>query len=130
LDSSNQTSFVATSPTVNDAFNPAGAVLNYAIKTNTGLPLIVNAKIYDFTQLDVPQPATISISQVEVIPPIGTAETFPYSSTNTYNLITLAPTSGTIFYPYTLTVYANQTQVQSSPIGNYQSTMEISIGLE
>ncbi|MGB4405787.1 MAG: hypothetical protein WBI82_02890 [Sphaerochaeta sp.] len=130
LDSAGETAFVVDSPTVNDAFNPAGAVLNYAIKTNTGLPLTVDAKIYDFTQLDVPQPATISISQVEVVSPTDPTAILPHSNTNTYNLLTLTPTSGTIFYPYTLTVYANQTQVQNSPIGNYQSTVEISIGLD
>jgi len=121
---------VESSATVEDAFNPEGAVLKYGIKTNTGLPLIVHATIQDFTQQgDVPQPATISISKVDIDPEEGSSTTLPYNSANTYQLLTLDPTSGTVFYPYTLTVYANQTQVQNSPSGTYQSTVKINIGI-
>lgn len=129
LDSPGSTAFGEASPTVDNAFDPAGATLNYGIKTNAGLPLIVKATIHDFAQqADVPQPATISISQVKVGSEVGST-ILPYNSTNTYSLLTLEPVSGKIFYPYTLTVYANQMQVQNSPRGEYKSTVEINIGI-
>ncbi len=131
LDGTESYTFVSEPPSVSDAFDPAGATLNYGIKTNVGLSLVVNAKIQDFTHEDGgPNADVVRISQVEVIPPNGPAMTLPHTNTHVYTLSNFTSTSGTIFYPYTLTVYANQSDVMSKSRGNYQSTVEINIGVE
>ncbi len=129
LDSAGETAFVVDSPTVNDAFNPAGAVLNYAIKTNVRLPLTVKATIAPFEEQDVVDPATVPITQVDV----GSDSDPTTHITNIdgkYNLLQLTPQSGIIFYAYTLTVFADQNSVQNSPAGNYVSTVEIDIATD
>ncbi len=129
LDSPSATAFITSSPTVNDAFNPAGAVLNYGIKTNVGLPLTVKATIAPFEEQDVVDPATVPITQVDV--GSATGSTTHYSDLDgTYKLLELTPQSGTIFYAYTLTVFADQSKVDTSPVGNYVSTVEIDIATD
>lgn len=123
--SSESSNVVNPSANVADAFNPLGAVLNYGIKTNTGLPLIVKATITDFSSENVPNANPVRISQVKVGSTIATY----IISEDKYKLLELQPTSGTVFYPYTLTVYANQTDVQNSPQGDYQSTVKIDIAI-
>ena len=129
LDSSNLTAFVVTSPTVNDAFNPEGAVLNYGIKTNVRLPLTVKATIAPFEEQDVIEPATVPITKVDVGSATGSTTQY-IDNEGKYNLLQLTPQSGTIFYAYTLTVFADQTKVQTSPAGNYVSTVEIDIATD
>lgn len=120
LDSPGTTAFIE-SPTVDDAFNPSGAVLNYGIKTNAGLPLVVKAKITPFEEQDVASPATVPIDKVKmdgnIISPSG----------GKYQILSLTPSSGTIFYAYTLTVMVDQDELSSKPAGNYVSTVEIDI---
>lgn len=111
------------SPTVNDAFNPNGAVLNYGIKTNTPIPLIVNATISDFEQQDVVNPAMIPVSEVKV----GSTPAIYNSGDGNFHLLNFTPTPGTIFYAYTLTILVDQALVSSSPSGNYKSTVSIAI---
>lgn len=121
LDSPGATSFIATSPTVNDAFNPAGAVLNYGIKTNVGVPLIVKATIEPFEEQDVVTPATVPIDQVKIDgSPIA-------QELGKYKILDFTPSSGTIFYAYTLTVYVDQSILNSKPVGNYVSNVAIDI---
>ncbi|MBI9093841.1 MAG: hypothetical protein JEY71_03055 [Sphaerochaeta sp.] len=131
LDSSNPTAFVVTSPTVNDAFNPAGAVLNYGIRTNVRLPLTVKATIAPFEEQDVAEPAIVPITNINVKYLTGDSIPAPYiASEGKYNLLQLTPQSGTIFYAYTLTVFADQNIVLTSPAGNYVSTVEIDIATD
>lgn len=117
-----ETTTFMENPTVEDAFNPAGAVLNYGIKTNTGLPLVVKATITPFEEQDVTNPALVPISRVDV------GSTSKYLDTDgKYKLLEFTPTSGMVFYAYKLTVFVDQSEVQNSPIGNYVSTVEIAI---
>ncbi len=110
-----------TNPSVNDAFNPAGASLNYGIKTNVGLPLTVKATIAPFEEQDVADPEYIAIDQVQVdgntITPAG----------GKYQILSFTPQSGTIFYAHELTVLVEQSQLSSKPIGSYKSTVSIEI---
>jgi len=129
LDSLGATAFVATDPTDNDAFNPAGAVLNYGIKTNVGLPLTVKATIAPFEEQNVVDSATVPITQVEVGSASGSI-THYIDLDGKYKLLELTPQSGTNFYAYTLTVFADQTRVLSSPAGDYVSTVEIDIATD
>jgi len=112
-----------TNPSVNDAFNPAGVVLNYGIKTNSGLPVIVKATISPFEEIDGVTLDQIPIQQVKVN---GTSVT---KTAGKYNLLTLDPASGIIFYAYTLTVFVDQSLLVSAPSGNYQSTVSIDMEL-
>jgi len=112
-----------TNPSVNDAFNPEGAVLNYGIKTNSGLPVIVKATISPFEEVDGVTLDQIPIQQVKVN---GTSVT---KTAGKYNLLTLDPASGIIFYAYTLTVFVDQNLLVSAPSGNYQSTVSIDMEL-
>lgn len=125
LDTPGTTTFIQ-SPTVNNAFNPAGAILNYGIKTNSGLPLIVKATITPFKEQDVLDPAMVPVTQVEVGSSSGTAMHY-IDEDGKYKLLELTPQSGTIFYAYTLTVFVDQSKVMNSPAGNYVSTVEIDI---
>lgn len=121
LDSPIATAFVTTSPTVNDAFNPAGAVLNYGIKTNVGLPLTVRATIAPFEEQDVADPAYIAIDQV-----IMDGNLIPLDG-GKYQILQFTPQSGTILYAHKLTVLVEQSQLNSKPAGNYRSTVSIEI---
>ncbi len=121
LDAPGSTAFVASSPTVYDAFNPAGAVLNYGIKTNVGVPLKVKATIDPFEEQDVVTPATVPIDQVEID---GTPAVLEAGK---YKILEFTPSSGTIFYAHTLTVFVDQSILDSKPIGNYVSNVAIDI---
>lgn len=120
LDSPGTTTFIEN-PTVNDAFNPAGAILKYGIKTNTGMPLVVKATISPFSEKDGVTLEQIPIKQVKV-----NGDPVDFSG-GKYQLLTLTPTSGTIFYAYTLTVLVDQSLLVDAPPGNYQSTVAIDI---
>lgn len=121
LDSPIATTFVTTSPTVNDAFNPAGAILNYGIRTNVGLPLTVKATIAPFEEQDVIDPAYIAIDQV-----IMDGDLIPLDG-GKYQILHFTPQSGTIFYAHKLTVLVDQSILDSKPIGNYVSNVAIDI---
>lgn len=110
-----------TNPSVNDAFNPAGAVLNYGIKTNVGVPLIVKATIDPFEEQDVVTPATVPIDQVKIDGNLILRES------GKYKILDFTPSSGTIFYAYTLTVYVDQSILNSKPVGSYVSNVAIDI---
>ncbi|MFA6682005.1 MAG: hypothetical protein WCS35_08220, partial [Sphaerochaeta sp.] len=108
--------------------NPAGAVLNYGIKTNTGLPLTVKATVEPFMEQDVAEPAIVPISNINVEYLAGGPIPAPYiASEGKYALLELTPQAGTVFYSYILTVFVDQTQLSSKPAGNYKSTVTIEI---
>ena len=129
LNSPGVVGFVETDPTVNDAFNEAGAVLNYGIKTNVGIPLIVKATIDPFKEQDVADPATVPITKVEVASSSGSTTNY-MDVDGKYQILQLTPQSGTVFYSYILTVFADQARVLASPSGNYVSTVSIDIATE
>jgi len=121
LDSMESTSFITSSVVVNDAFNPAGAVLNYAIKTNAALPLTVQAEISSFRKQGVANPDYVNINQVqidgEVITPTG----------GKYQILSFTPQTGTVFYAHKLTVFVEQSQLSTKAPGDYRSTVSIEI---
>lgn len=108
---------------VEDAFSPAGAVLNYRIVTNTLIPLVVQATISPFLQQGVLDPFEIDVSQIVVDGSLAIQED------EKYPLVKFTPEPGKILYPHTLTVFADQNKVLDAPVGEYQSTVEIAISV-
>lgn len=114
--------------TVEDAFNPDGAKFIYAVKTNTSIPMTVYASITPFEQ-QVPDPAYVNIDKIFVGKSNESPlEVVPSGYDKLYDLIDLRPDQGGMaVYAYTLTVVANQGDVEDAPAGEYKSTVSIGI---
>lgn len=121
---------IVSSTEVDDAFNTRGASFTYAIQTNVSIPLKVTATVSPFNLQYAPTSYQVGIDKIYVreseaaIPSEAPVD----STSGTYNLVEFTPNaSGMATYAYTLTVLANQTQVQNAPSGSYESTVSIGI---
>lgn len=121
---------IVSSTEVDDAFNTSGASFTYAIQTNVSIPLKVTATVSPFNLQYAPTSYQVGIDKIYVreseaaIPSEAPVD----STSGTYNLVEFTPNaSGMATYAYTLTVLANQTQVQNAPSGLYESTVSIGI---
>lgn len=116
---------IASSASVEDAFNPDGATFTYAIQTNTDIPLEVTATVSPFALQGALVPSLVRIGQVSVN---SSQATVIDSNAGTYKLLDFTPSaSGMHVYSYTLTVKADQDQVSTAPAGSYESTVSIGI---
>ena len=121
---------IVSSTEVDDAFNTSGASFTYAIQTNVSIPLKVTATVSPFNLQYAPTPYQVGIDKIYVADTTTatSSEAVVDSTSGTYNLVEFTPNaSGMATYAYTLTVLANQTQVQNAPSGAYESTVSIGI---
>ncbi|MGE4583915.1 MAG: hypothetical protein AB7C91_04645 [Sphaerochaeta sp.] len=110
---------------VEDAFNPDGAKLTYAIQTNVSIPLEVTATVSPFTRKLPIEGGQVGIDSVLVN---DTAAEVLNQGNGTYKLLYFTPpNSGMGLYSYTLTVKANQDEVSNASSGYYESTVSIGI---
>lgn len=127
------TTQIYASTSESDAFNPDGVQLTYAVKTNTAIPMTVYATVAPFTQEDSSNPAKVSIAKITVKDEAGGYKPDPVAEPLEdnkvgYSLASFIPNKGGMaVYAYTLTVIANQDDVESAPSGNYSTTVSIGI---
>jgi hypothetical protein len=114
---------------VEDAFNDGGAQFVYAIKTNVATSFTVTASVTPFSLRYASTPAQVNIDRIYVSDGANNnpAEQVDPAS-NTYKLLDFTPSrTGLSTYSYTLTVIADQAQVQTAPAGPYESVVSIGI---
>ncbi len=121
---------IVSSTEVEDAFNTDGASFTYAIQTNVSIPLKVTATVSPFSLKYNPSPYQVGIEKIYVKESTAGSpnEAAVDPASGTYNLVDFTPNAaGMATYAYTLTVLANQAQVQQAPSGEYESTVSIGI---
>lgn len=120
---------IVASETFDDAFNPAGVQFTYAVKTNTSIPMTVYATVSPFAQQDSTDPSYVNIDMIRIDGSAYSRELQkPFDPTSQYELVEFVPDQGGMaVYAYTLTVLANQTDVEIAPAGDYKSTVSIGI---
>lgn len=123
------TTEIYASTTEEDAFNPDGVKLNYAVKTNTSIPMSVYATVSPFTRSDSGDDGEVGISNIIVKSADGSESPSMYDSLEgKYRLASFIPNKGGMaVYAYTLTVIANQADVENAPAGSYSTTVSIGI---
>lgn len=122
-----ETTMLAGSLAVTDAFNPEGAVLHYGIKTNSTPPLIVKANISSFEEQEVPYPAKVPIARIDALSSFGSS-TLDVGPEGAHDLLALTPTVGRVFYTYRLAVFVGQNTVLDAPVGKYVAPLVLHIG--
>lgn len=129
-------STIASNATVENAFASTGAVFVYAIKTNAAIPFTVTAEVAPFRLMVNGSPTSTKIDIDNVLVKKGipsdsgdaTEAVLLDISMGSYKLMDFVPDfSGMHTYPYTLTVFVNQDELQEAPWGEYQSTVSIGI---
>lgn len=114
---------------VDNAFIDSGAQFTYAIKTNVATSFTVTASVTPFSLRNASTPAQVNIDRIYVSDGSTNnpaVQVDPLS--NTYKLLDFTPSaSGMNTYSYTLTVIADQEQVQTAPSGPYESIVSIGI---
>lgn len=128
------TTEIFASESKDHAFDPNGVAFTYAVKTNTSIPMTVYASVTPFSRTDAEDPlARVSIEKI-LVKGDGGSETAATNVGNDdngldrYQLVSFTPNRGGMAtYSYTLTVVANQSEVQDAPAGQYQSTVSIGI---
>ena len=126
------TTQIYASTSESDAFNPNGVQLTYAVKTNTAIPMTVYATVAPFTRSDSGDPGEVGISDIIVKDANGAESNSAFDqlegNKREYHLASFTPNKGGMaVYAYTLTVIANQNDVESAPSGNYSTTVSIGI---